>query len=408
MITEKNNSSCCEKKLGLSKDAQGKLYLGEKPFKGYGVNSFSAVTYYVDAHSTNTFEEQFTLLKSYNIPFLRVNFGGYWPEYYERFDKDPDAIISKMRDALNSAQRHKIGLICSLLWYDGAISYHVGEKRSAMGNPHSKTAEYTRKYVARIVNEFKDHPAVWGWEIGNEYNLDADLCDKALKNFIPQGPATPAVPSGFDFYTSEELVTYMTLVGEEIRKYDPYRIISAGHGDMRDASKALHNAAKNYDENHLWENDWTQDTIEDFYEMCAYFTPDPFDAMCFHVQHAERDDDGNVSYLDNWRRFGKVISTKEYLEAYVAAAKKVNKILYFGEFGDLLWKETESDAPEYFNNLVNTCLDAGIGFASTWQFMTNNHIANDNGIDGEKLRILQKVNLNFIANGDQPIDEYWK
>ena len=39
--------------------------------------------------------------------------------------------------------------------------------------------------------------------------------------------------------------------------------------------------------------------------------------------------------------------------------------------------------------------------------MTNNNIANDNGIDGEKLRILQKVNLDFIAKGDQPIDEYW-
>ncbi len=408
MITEKNNSSCCEKKLGLSKDSQGNLFLGGNPFKGYGVNSFSAVAHYLYAHSINTFEQQFDLLKSYNIPFVRVNFGVYWPEYYERFDKDPETIITRMREVLDSAKAHKIGLICSLLWYDGAISYHVGEKRSAMGDPLSKTVEYTKKYVARIVNEFKDHPAVWGWEIGNEYNLDADLCDKSLKNFIPQGPAAPAVPSGFDFYTSEELVTYMTLVGEEIRKYDPHRIISTGHGDIRDASKALHNAAKNHDEKHLWENDWTQDTIEDFYEMCAYFTPNPFDSMCFHIQHSERDDNGNAYYLNTWKRFDKVISTKEYLEAYVAAAKKTNKVLYFGEFGDLIWKETAPDAVEYFSNLVNTCLDAGISFASTWQFMTNNNIANDNGIDGEKLRVLQKVNLNFIASGDQPIDEYWK
>jgi hypothetical protein len=130
--------------------------------------------------------------------------------------------------------------------------------------------------------------------------------------------------------------------------------------------------------------------------------------MCFHIQHSQRDDEGNAYYLDTWRRFGKVISTKEYLEAFVNAAKKTNKVLYFGEFGDLIWKETTPDAPEYFSNLVNTCLDAGIGFASTWQFMTNNNIANENGIDGEKLRILQKVNLDFIAKGDQPIDEYWK
>lgn len=404
---EKNNCYAEERALGLTKDACGKLYLGKKPFSGYGVNSFSAVTHYIDANSSATYEQQFILLKKYDIPFVRVNFGGYWPEYYWRFDKDPDAMLEKMHHVVDCAEKYQIGLVCSLLWYDGAISFHVGEKRSAMGDPNSKTTEYTKNYVATIVNEFKDSPAVWAWELGNEYNLDADLCDKALKNFVPQGPATPAVPSGYDFYTSEELVTYMKMVGEEIRKYDSRRIISAGHGDMRNASKALHDAAVAHDENHLWDNDWTNDTLEDFYNMCAYYTPDPFDAMCFHIQHAEKDQDGIVSYIDNWCRFKTSVTTKEYLEAYLVAAKKENKVLYFGEMGDLLWKETAPDAVEYFQSLVDLCVETGVDLASTWQFMTNNHVVTDNGIDGEKLRILQKANLKFLEEGKQPLAEYW-
>jgi hypothetical protein len=57
--------------------------------------------------------------------------------------------------------------------------------------------------------------------------------------------------------------------------------------------------------------------------------------------------------------------------------------------GDLLWKETAPDAVEYFQSLVDLCVETGVDLASTWQFMTNNNVVTDNGIDGEKLRILQ-------------------
>ncbi len=393
--------------LGLTADEFGNLYLAGNPFCGYGFNSFSAVTRYVYDGCAPTFEEQFKLAKKYNIPFIRVNFGGYWSNYYKSFDDNPDEVLQKMQEILECAQKYEIGLVCSILWYDGAVSAHVGEKRSAMGNPESKTVAYTKKYVSTIVNKFKDMPAVWAWEIGNEYNLDADLCDRELKNYLPAGPDTPKTPDGYDYYTSEELATYVKIVGEEIRKYDKDRIISTGNGDMRSSSKAMHNAALNHDENHLWDIDWSSDTIDDFYDMCAYYTPDPLDTVCFHIQHSELDENGNASYIDLWPRFGQLISTADYITAFLTAAKKIGKVMYFGEMGDLIWKETAADAAEYFDNLVRTCVNAGVVFASTWQFMTNKLIATDKGIDGDKLRSLRTANIEFITAGKQKLSAYW-
>lgn len=398
-----------EAALGLMADGNGVIYLAGKPFYAYGVNSFTMATRYLDEVSTPTYEEQFALLKQYGIPVVRINFGGYWPEYYERFDRDPDTLIGRMRDVVACAEKNQIGLICSLLWYDGAISFHVGEKRSAMGDPESRTVSYTKDYVARIVREFKDSPAVWAWEIGNEYNLDADLADPNLEQFLPNGPATPESPSGFDYFTSEEMQTYYRIVAETIRQYDPNRLISSGNGDMRQASAALHRAAAAMDpKTHLWTPDWTEDTQEDFCEMCEYFTPDPIDTVCFHLQHGRQSEAGIASYLLYYSRFGTALSTEEYLEAYAAAAKKAGKALYFGEMGDFLWMEDDERTPKVFAEILESCKTAGIQLATSWQFAANDLVATDEGVDGEKLKALQQVNETFQREGKQNAALYWE
>ncbi len=394
--------------LGLTVDKNGTILLAGKPCYAFGVNSFSLVIRYIEGAEKRLYRSQFELLKKYGIPYIRVNFGGYWPEYYEKFDADPDEILSRMRDVVQCAEEYKIGLICSLLWYDASIPAHVGERRSDMGSSSSKTVKYAVKYVSRIVSEFKDSPAVWAWEIGNEYNLGADLCDPDFHSRLPEGPCTPEAPSGYDFYTSEELIRFYTAIGAAIRKQDPVRMLSSGNGDLRCASKSLRRAAARMNaETHLWKEEWTPDTLEDFYEMCAYFTPDPIDTISFHLQHAEQDEAGRASFLLLLDRFGGRQSTLEYLQAYAAAARKAGKALYFGEMGDMLWMEGDENAASIFKNVADWITDAGIQLASSWQFSKNSLIATDSGIDGEKLKILQKKNQNYIDEGKADTVTYW-
>lgn len=394
--------------LGLTVDENGTILLAGKPYYAFGVNSFTLVTRYIEGAGESMYRDQFELLKTYGIPFIRVNFGGYWPDYYEKFDADPDAVLQCMRDVVKCAEEYQIGLICSLLWYDSSIPTHVGEHRSDMGNPNSKTVKYATEYVGKIVEEFKNSPAVWAWEIGNEYNLDADLCDPAFKSKLPAGPCTPETPSGYDFYTSEELTVFYKEVGNAIRKQDPSRMISTGNGDMRNASKALRDAAaKKNPETHLWTEEWTQDTTEEFYEMCAYYTPDPLDTICFHLQHAQQKENGEASFLVMLDRFGCKISTLKYLKEYVNSARKTKKALYFGEMGDMMWMEDDENALSIFTSVTDWIVDAGIQMASSWQFSENDLKATDQGIDGGKLRVLQEKNQKYIREGKADTATYW-
>lgn len=394
--------------LGLTVDEDGTILLAGKPYYAFGVNSFTLLTRYIEGAGESMFRDQFELLRKYNIPFVRINFGGYWPDYYQKFDKNPERILEKMHEVVSCAEEYNIGLICSLLWYDAAIPTHVGEHRSEMGNPDSKTVAYAKEYVTKIVSEFKDSPAVWAWEIGNEYNLDADLCDPQFNSKLPGGPCTPETPSGYDFYTSEEVTTYFKEIGNAIRAQDPVRMISTGNGDMRNASKSLRNAAQQMNpETHLWTEIWTQDTTEEFYEMCAYYTPDPLDTICFHLQHAQQDQNGDASFLILLDRFDSKISTLKYFKEYVTAAKKAGKALYFGEMGDLMWMEGDKNAASIFENVTDWIIDAEIQLASSWQFSANELKATDEGIDGVKLRILQEKNKLYIDEGKADTITYW-
>ena len=55
-------------------------------------------------------------------------------------------------------------------------------------------------------------PGIWGWEIGNEYNLGADLCDRSFKNYLWPGAVNT---NGFDYYTSAELQVFYREISEE-------------------------------------------------------------------------------------------------------------------------------------------------------------------------------------------------
>ena len=85
-----------ENAMGFTVDGNGTVLLAGKPFYGFGVNVFSLVTREVET-GTSEYKKQLDLLKECGIPFVRINLGGYWPSYYEAFDKDPAAMLATIR-----------------------------------------------------------------------------------------------------------------------------------------------------------------------------------------------------------------------------------------------------------------------------------------------------------------------
>ena len=397
-----------ENAMGFTVDGNGTVLLAGKPFYGFGVNVFSLVTREVET-GTSEYKKQLDLLKECGIPFVRINLGGYWPSYYEAFDKDPAALLATIRKIVDYAEEVHVGLVCSLLWHDAAIPTHVGEKRSAMGNPDSRTVKYAKDYVTAVVREFVDSPAVWAWEIGNEYNLDADLCDPELKNWLPAGFGIEEGADGFDYYTSGEMRFFLAEVAKAIRAVDPDRMISSGHSEMRAYSKALHNAGLKADPGtHVWTVAFDTDSDEDFVYMNSMAAPNPIDCVSFHLQLCAQNADGEPEYIRSLYRFGRTdVTPLQYFRIYARTAKQLKKACFFGEFGDYLELENDERTPEEFGNLLSWIRDAGIQIACSWQFTGSALYVSTEGVDGAKINLIKAANSELAAAGKQDTEAYW-
>lgn len=382
----------------------GVIMLEGKPFYGFGVNYFGAFSHYEDGYlpDPQTFKDGFAGMAAHNIPFVRIALG-YYSSFYDRYDEDPQGTLNKLRQVLDAAEAEHVGVILSLFWHDAALSEHVGEKRADMGEDDSRTLAYAKEFTETIVKKFADHRALWGWEIGNEYNLDADLCDRNLQGFLPAG-FTFDNPSGRDYFTSDETAFFFEAVASTIRKYDGYRMISNGCSEMRASAWHMHKATGRLRKDHLWDINWTQDTRTDFERIVALYTPDSVDTVSFHFQSGSSGA-ADPSYTLSYPVFAgeDALTVPEFLEAYVKAAKSADKALYLGEFGDFRDMESAEDCPEMFRTLCGWVSDAGIQVASLWQFQDYT----DSGVGGEKLDILSEINTALKESGKLYTDMAW-
>lgn len=391
-------------RYGLHVETDGTVTLEGQPFYGFGLNYFGAFAHsYAD--DSSAYEAAFAAIGARNIPFVRLPLCGYYPDFYESFDENPEAMLEKMQAVLDSAASHQVGVIVTLMWWDPAIALHVNGKRADMGQTDSAVMTYARQYVEAVVARFADHPAVWGWEIGNEYNLDADLCDANLETYLwdMRYPGTERSSlDGRDYFTSAEMVQFYTEIATVIRKYDSYRMISTGNSEMRTSAFALYQASQRANGEHLWNVTWHTDTREKFDQINAICTPDPVNTVSFHLQHGTQGSE-KPAYVLSLGRFRTTISTADYFRAYAETARAQNKALFLGEFGDLIDMEQAPDAIDVFRQITDWIREADIQLAASWQFQDYT----EEGINGQKLDVLSACNLELQAEGKQNTDAAW-
>lgn len=388
--------------LGLHVEEDGTITLYGKPYYGFGVNYFGAFAHYWYQDIGDTaFSDAFKKLKEYGVDYLRLPFCGYWSDYYDAFDSDPEGIFAYLDRVVEEAEKNRLGIIVSLMWHDTAIPLHVGGHRSSMGDPDSELVRYALDYTASVVSRYADSKAVWAWEIGNEYNLSADLCDAVNWSWLEIGENEP---SGYDYYTSEELRTFYSLISAKIREYDGWRMITTGNGEMRGSSKAMMQASRRMNKSeHTWEVSWDLNSRADFIEMNGYMTPDPIDCVCFHLQQGSGD--GSGVYMETMSPFSGegMITQREYFAAYKQAADSLGKACVFGEMGDFLDMNGAPDTEEHFRALCEDIRASGIQLALTWQFQD----FTDDGVDGMKLSVIGEMNEALKAEGLSDISGAW-
>lgn len=298
---------------GLRIGEGGVILKDGQPIRALGANYMDAFSRCLENPEDTSYRAGFETLKAHDIPFVRLQFGGFYAVNWALYQSDPDKYFALMDGVVEAAEETGVGLIPSLFWWTAGVPDLVGEPVGQWGNPESKTQAFMRGYIQQVVGRYLNSPAIWAWEFGNEYSLAADL-PNAADNRPPIVPTlgSPETRSAADDLTSELIRAATIAFAAEIRKIDPVRPITTGHSLPRPSAHHLYT-----------EGSWGQDSVEELRENLAFMTPDPNDLVSIHVYPEPKG-----------KRFGvEGVSYSQILEEAFKASRDAGKGLFVGEFG---------------------------------------------------------------------------
>ena len=299
--------------IGLRIGENGAVLKDGEPYHGVGINYFSAFNRRLQDASDTSYREGFAALAKHEIPFVRFAACGFWPKDWQLYLTDKAAYFELLDDVIAAANEHDIGLIPSLFWWYACVPDLVGEPMSAWGDSESDTIAFMRRYTEDVVKRYVNSPAIWAWELGNEYSLAADLPNAAdHRPWVRPDWGTAASRSDADDMTTEMVVTASVEFAKTVRLFDSERPITPGHSLPRAAAHHMRT-----------EGTWDRDTREQFTANLLAVNPDPNNLISVHIypgDHVNRFDARRVPY-------------EETIGLCMAAAGRAGKALFVGEFG---------------------------------------------------------------------------
>ena len=330
--------------VGVSVTHDGGVSLGGKSLRALGVNYFNAFSRTLKAGNDTSYDAGFNVLAARHIRWVRFAASGFWPVDMKLYQDDRAEYFRRMDGVVRSAEKHGIGLVPSLFWHKAMVPDLVGEPCNAWGDSASKTHAFMRQYTREVVTRYLNSPAIWGWQLGNEYNLSADLDFKWSKPVVAPAMGTPATRSPSDSLTTTMVNTALSAFADEVRKYDKHRFISSGHAVTRaNAYNLLHKTA------------WINDTPEQNRKAFALQNPPGIDLLSAHL----------YTFPEN------KLWDIERLEQVAADARALGRPLMIGEFQIPEAYVEHANTPEIrkaFRSFLRRVDASGVSLAAVWVF----------------------------------------
>ncbi len=330
---------------GLSAN-RGILVLRGKPYSGIGVNYFSLFHRRLKKPADASHRKGLERLSDAGIPFVRFMACGFWPVDWDLYLRDKKAYFKLLDGVVKSAETARIGLIPSLFWHMSTVPDIVGEPMDQLGNRDSKTIAFIRQYTKEVVLRYRGSRAIWAWELGNEYNLHADL-PNASRHRPPVWPGlkTARKRTKRDELSSKAMLRVYAEFAKTVRKYDRHRVLITGNSVPRPS--AYHNSK---------EGSWKSDSIEQFEEILRRDNPDPFDMICVHTYP-----------LANNKYSAKANDLRSMVKAIQKISLKAKKPLFIGEFGAPLTLGKDEERARFLE-LVNAIEANRVPLSAVWVF----------------------------------------
>jgi endo-1,4-beta-mannosidase len=340
----------------------GKLYKDGKPYKGIGINYFTALIRMtgLEGHPPNladkSYRQGFETLRKHEIPFIRFSANGFYPNDWNLYFNNREEYFKAFDGFVADAEKLELGLIPCLFWYFPTVPDIVGESVDQWGNTKSKTHELMRRYTTEVVSRYKDSPAILGWEFGNEWIHVADLPDLENGRGWTEPDHAPKPPLGLaktrtakdKMYRKNVWVAYKAFA-ETVRSIDPHRPVFSGDTKPRPSSY------------HLWkEKSWTFDS-KDEWETIFLKDNQPMDALSAHLYYYTKNDKQTDSGVLG-------LGPKEYIEFMMEISKRANKPLYVGEFGPANGDNTVEQEKQQFEAVLDMMVTTKVPLSALWNF----------------------------------------
>jgi len=331
----------------------GKLYKNGKLYGGIGVNYSDLFQELLDYPDSKRTLNGLKYLNRKKIPFVRFWACGFWPSSWKLYFENKKEWFRRMDLIIESAEEDGIGLIPSLFWRPTTYPDLFDEYAKDWADSNSKTRKFMATYTREVVARYRDSPAIWAWEFGNEMNLGSDLPNAMdlLGKKIPH--------LGVNLEKDERnILTYKMVqaayiaFAKEVRKYDTYRIIITGNSLPR--ASAYHIAMK-------LKPTWGNDNAEQAFKAFKWFNPEPYvPSIHFYGKH----EDSEIKYAG-------AVGTLAVLKKVKEFAKKINKPLFVGEFAGGTGKPEEYTLEEFTRTqkrILSTILAQNIELSAYWVF----------------------------------------
>lgn len=145
--------------------------------RGIGVNHWGVfINELAPLGAPSDFNADFTSIKqTWGLPFVRCAVGMYSrTTWYNQWHLNKPAFYGKLDALVAKAEALGLGIVAVLVWgprgfvdtcYD---VYGTFQPVKNLAYQHTKAWELFETFVTEVITRYKNSPAIWGWELGNE------------------------------------------------------------------------------------------------------------------------------------------------------------------------------------------------------------------------------------------------